>query len=274
MSAPQQLVAEESRAINGPVTDFEAAWAVRRETGDVWTPRPWVPTMVRQTEGRDERKRVPRTSHAAFEPRPGRDPIAILEAQEKDRLQDLVPLRHARMAESPFAYYRGTPAVMAFDLSETPRTDIIVQASGDAHLSNFGIYASPERNIVFDVERLRRDLARAVGVGRQATRRKRGHCRSVQWLQRSAEPRRHRWRPCRSYREWMARYAGMRLIDVWYSGITEQAIRDAGRGDLGKAWQQRRRRGPSLRRVFAGARAKDVTQGRRQADRRSSTASW
>src|SRR4029077_15954213 len=94
--------------------------------------------------------RVPRTTHAAFEPRAGRDPIAILEGQEKDRLQAPVPLRHARMAESPFAYYRGTPAVMAFDLAATPRTDIIVQASGDAHLSNFGLFASPERALVFD----------------------------------------------------------------------------------------------------------------------------
>ena len=93
---------------------------------------------------------MPRTSHAAFEPRPDRDPIAILESQEADRLQDLVPLRHGRMAASAFALYRGTPAVMAFDLATTPRSDILVRASGDAHLSNFGIYASPERHIVFD----------------------------------------------------------------------------------------------------------------------------
>ena len=93
---------------------------------------------------------MPRASHAAFDAAPGRDPIAILAAQEEDRLPELVPLRHERMAESPFAYYRGTPAVMAFDLAATPRTDIIVQASGDAHLSNFGLFASPERTLVFD----------------------------------------------------------------------------------------------------------------------------
>jgi uncharacterized protein (DUF2252 family) len=116
----------------------------------VWTPRPWVATTIRRTEGQAERKRVPRGSHAAFEVRAGRDPITILQAQEADRLQDLVPLRHGRMAASPFAYYRGTPAVMAFDLAETPPTEIVVQASGDAHLSNFGIYASPERQLVFD----------------------------------------------------------------------------------------------------------------------------
>ena len=85
-----------------------------------------------------------------FEPAAGRDPIAILDKQEADRVQHLLPLRHARMAESAFAYYRGTPAVMAFDLAGTPRSDIFVQASGDAHLSNFGLFASPERRLVFD----------------------------------------------------------------------------------------------------------------------------
>ncbi len=132
------------------ITDYESAWASEVPAGDVWTPRPWVAPAVRGEQGRRERKRVPRRSHAAFEPRGDRDPIAILESQEADRLTDLLPLRHARMAESPFAYYRGTPAVMAFDLAGTPSTDIVVQASGDAHLSNFGLFASPERQLVFD----------------------------------------------------------------------------------------------------------------------------
>ena len=131
-------------------TSYTEAWAPKAPEGDVWTARPWVHPSVRLEEGRAARKRVPRASHAAFEPRPGRDPIAILDTQEQDRLPDLVPLRHARMAESPFTYYRGTPAVMAFDLAVTPRTDIIVQASGDAHLSNFGLFGSPERRLVFD----------------------------------------------------------------------------------------------------------------------------
>jgi uncharacterized protein (DUF2252 family) len=231
---------------------------VRHETGDVWTPRPWVPTPVRQTEGRDERKRVPRTSHAAFEPRAGRDPIAILEAQEEDRLQDLVPLRHARMAESPFAYYRGTPAVMAFDLADTPRTDIHVQASGDAHLSNFGIYASPERNIVFDSNDfdetlpapwewdVKRLAASVVIAGRSN-----GFSKS--------QNRDATMATVRAYREWMGRYAGMRLIDVWYSGITEQAIRDAAEAIWAKRGNNAQARA-KLDAVFAGARSKDVTK--------------
>ena len=100
-----------------PATYMEA-WAPKPPTDEMWTARPWVHPSARVEEGHLERKRVPRTSHGAFEPRAGRDPIAILDAQEADRLPDLVPLRHARMAESPFAYYRGTPAVMAFDLAD------------------------------------------------------------------------------------------------------------------------------------------------------------
>ncbi len=129
---------------------YDAAWGIEAPTGPTWTARPWVHPTERAAAGKAARKRVSRAAHAAFEPAPGRDPIAILATQEEDRLQDLVPLRHERMAESPFAYYRGTPAVLAFDLATTPRTDILVQASGDAHLSNFGLFASPERTLVFD----------------------------------------------------------------------------------------------------------------------------
>ena len=128
----------------------DAAWGADGPGGIGWTARPWVHPTDRGRAGSSARKRVPRTSHATFEPAAGRDPIAILAAQEADRLPDLVPMRHERMAESAFAYYRGTPAVMAFDLSSTPRSDILVQASGDAHISNFGLFASPERALVFD----------------------------------------------------------------------------------------------------------------------------
>ena len=121
--------------------ELDAAWAIEAPGGDAWTARPWVDPSARAEAGKAARKRIPRVSHATFEPAAGRDPMAILAAQESDRLQDLLPLRHERMAESAFAYYRGTPAVMAFDLPTTPRTDIIVQASGDAHLSNFGLFA-------------------------------------------------------------------------------------------------------------------------------------
>ena len=121
----------------------EEAWQPGPPEGDVWTPRPWVHPSVRREEGRRERKRVPRAGHAAFTRAPAVIPSRILAAQEEQRLQFLVPLRHQRMAADPFAYYRGTPAVMAADLADTPRTDIVVQASGDAHCANFGMFASP-----------------------------------------------------------------------------------------------------------------------------------
>jgi uncharacterized protein (DUF2252 family) len=100
--------------------------------------------------GRACRDHCPRTSHAAWAVTDGRDPVAILEGQEQHRLQFLLPIRHARMLASPFAFYRGSAAVMATDLAGTPTTRLQVQLCGDAHLSNFGLFGSPERALVFD----------------------------------------------------------------------------------------------------------------------------
>jgi len=102
--------------------------------------------------GRELRKQVPRASQADWAPpKNRRDPVKILQAQEKNRVAELVPVRHQRMAQSPFTFLRGAAAVMANDLAITPATGIIVQACGDAHLMNFGVYASPERDLLFDV---------------------------------------------------------------------------------------------------------------------------
>jgi uncharacterized protein (DUF2252 family) len=111
------------------------------------------PTTVseRIEAGRARRASVPRSSHADFSADPSRDPIAILQDQAKDRLQDLLPIRYGRMASSPFAFLRGSAAVMAADLASTPRSGFEVQACGDAHLANFGLFATPERHIVFDL---------------------------------------------------------------------------------------------------------------------------
>jgi uncharacterized protein (DUF2252 family) len=100
--------------------------------------------------GRALRKTYPRRSFAAFVA-PDRDAIAIIEEQNRDRLPDLVPVRIGRMLQSPFAYYRGTAAVMANDLAAEPRTGLEVVTCGDAHLSNFGMFASPERAVLFDL---------------------------------------------------------------------------------------------------------------------------
>ncbi|MDN4486756.1 DUF2252 domain-containing protein [Demequina sp. SYSU T00039] len=100
--------------------------------------------------GRALRRSVARRQHALLE-MPDRDPVAILEAQHRGRVPELVPVRVARMLESPFAFYRGSAAHMAHDLRDAPRTGIVVVACGDAHLGNFGFYASPERELVFDL---------------------------------------------------------------------------------------------------------------------------
>ena len=244
-----------ARKSNPPLTIAEA-WAPEPPSGDVWTARPWVLPSARIDEGRAARKRVPRASHAAFEPRPGRDPIAILDQQEQDRLPDLVPLRHARMAESPFTYYRGTPAVMAFDLAVTPRTDIIVQASGDAHLSNFGLFGSPERTLVFDANDFDetlpapwewdvKRLAASIVIAGRAN----GF--------RAAQNRAATMATAAMYRQWMASYAGMRLLDVWYSHITETDIRAAAEPFLARARDTGARRA-RLDNLFVKARGKDA----------------
>jgi uncharacterized protein (DUF2252 family) len=96
-------------------------------------------------------RNVPRSAFGAWTPRKDRDIIAVLAAQERTRLQDLLAIRHERMRASPFGFYRGAAAVMAADLAGLPSTGIRVQVCGDAHLQNFGAYGSPERNVVFDV---------------------------------------------------------------------------------------------------------------------------
>ncbi|MGW6728292.1 DUF2252 domain-containing protein [Nocardia sp. NPDC055029] len=103
-------------------------------------------------EGKAARKRISRSQLGEWGAGPNReDPVAILERQAETRVAELVPIRYARMSQSPFAFLRGAPAIMAADLAQSENTGLIVQLCGDAHLSNFGLFASPERNLVFDV---------------------------------------------------------------------------------------------------------------------------
>jgi uncharacterized protein (DUF2252 family) len=185
-----------------------------------------------------------------------RDPIAILAAQEMDRLPDLVPLRHERMAESAFAYYRGTPAVMAFDLAATPRSGLLVQASGDAHISNFGLFASPERTLVFDANDFDETLpgpwewdVKRLGTSVTIAGRANGFNASAVRAATIAG--------VRSYRDWMARYAGMRLIDVLYASITEADIRDAAEASGALSGRSAAGRRQKLEALFTKARQRD-----------------
>jgi uncharacterized protein (DUF2252 family) len=102
--------------------------------------------------GRARRREVPRSAHAEWTPPEGRDdPVALLCRDDRGRSPDLVPIRHGRMAASPFTFYRGSAAIMAADLATTPDSGLVAQLCGDAHLSNFGAFASPERQLLFDL---------------------------------------------------------------------------------------------------------------------------
>ncbi len=106
----------------------------------------------RAARGKAARRAVPRSSHAAFEAPPGRaDPVSLLERQAATRVPELVPIRYGRMLVSPFTFYRGAALIMAEDLAATPMSGLLAQCCGDAHLSNFGVFGSPERRLMFDI---------------------------------------------------------------------------------------------------------------------------
>ncbi|HEY6570450.1 MAG TPA: DUF2252 domain-containing protein [Candidatus Limnocylindrales bacterium] len=253
---PQRIV-KKSAPDEATAAIYDAAWGTEAPSGDAWTARPWVHPSARIDEAKAARKRVSRVAHAAFEPRAGRDPIAILNAQEADRLQELVPLRHARMAESAFAYYRGTPAVMAFDLANAAQTGIQVQICGDAHLSNFGLFASPERTLVFDANDFDETLpgpwewdVKRLAASMVIAGRANGFSASVNRDATMAA--------VRGYRQWIGRFAGMRLMDVMYASITDGDIRESAEASgmlPGGSEGSRQRR--ALEAVFAKARRRD-----------------
>src|SRR5262245_52421926 len=115
------------------------------------TPAVGTATTDRAARGKDARVITPLESHAEFDPARSRDPLALLLEQARSRVPELVPIRHGRMLVSPFAFFRGAALPMAADLATTPVSGLTVQACGDAHLSNFGMYASPERKLLFDL---------------------------------------------------------------------------------------------------------------------------
>ncbi len=172
--------------------------------------------------GKGMRTRVPRSSHDIVGPF-DRDPIALLERQALTRVPELVPIRHSRMSASPFTFYRGAALGMAFDLSTTPSTGIDVQACGDAHLSNFGMYASPERRLVFDINDFDEttrgpwewDVKRLV-ASLEVAGRANGYARK--------ERQRIALDAAMRYRVAMRRFATMTNLDVWYSSADSEAL--------------------------------------------------
>ena len=109
-------------------------------------------TAERESAGKSARRRAPRSIQGRWEPGPDRpDPVEILEEQDRTRVPELIAIRHGRMLVSPFTFYRGAAGIMAADLGVTPRSGLDVQLCGDAHLSNFGVFAAPDRRLIFDI---------------------------------------------------------------------------------------------------------------------------
>jgi uncharacterized protein (DUF2252 family) len=183
----------------------------------------------RVARGKTARAQVPRSSQAGFEPRPQRaDPIELLERQARTRVPELVPIRYGRMLASPFSFYRGAALIMASDLAPTPRSGLTVQCCGDAHLSNFGVFASPERELVFDVNDfdetlpgpwewdLKRLTASVLIAARNNSFAVKHQDRAV--LDTAVE-----------YRTAMARFAAMSNLEVWYAHFdVDAALRELG----------------------------------------------
>ena len=190
---------------------------------------PHLSVAERVARGRAARAEVPRSSHASFEPAAHRpDPVQVLEDQAQTRVPELVPIRYGRMLVSPFTFYRGAAMIMAGDLAATPRSGLTVQCCGDAHLSNFGVFASPERRLVFDVndfdetlpgpwewdvKRLAASMLIAARDNEFAVK------HQDQIVLDTVE----------GYRTAMAEFAGMTNLDVWYAHLDiETALAELG----------------------------------------------
>jgi len=207
-------------------------------TSSVRRPALSLAVTDRMAEGKALRKLTPRRSLATFQPASERDPVAILEAENATRVAQLVGLRHERMAESAFTFFRGGAAIMASDLATAPRSGIDVQLCGDAHLMNFGLFASRERRLVFDINDfdetdrgpfewdLKRLAASFVVAGRAL-----GYTPYEQELAVLDA--------LGGYSTAMREFASWRNLDVWYSHFDVQAIFDHLRATIPKSAKKR-----------------------------------
>src|SRR5277367_3039817 len=196
---------------------------------DAATAVPHLTVSERVARGKAARAEVPRSRHAIFEPPPRRpDPIKLLERQAKTRVPELVPIRYGRMLVSPFTFYRGAALIMASDLATTPRSGLQVQCCGDAHLSNFGVFASPERQLVFDLN----DFDETLPGPWEWDVKRLAVSMLIAALNNSfgaKDQDRIVLDTVGQYRTAMATFAGMKDLDVWYSHLdVERAMQEFG----------------------------------------------
>jgi uncharacterized protein (DUF2252 family) len=185
---------------------------------------PHATPAERAARGKAARRELPRSAHAAWEPGPmRRDPVDLLEEQSRTRLPELVPIRYGRMLVSPFTFFRGGAFLMAADLADGPRTGLHSQLCGDAHLSNFGMFAAPDRRLVFSINDFDETLPgpfewdlKRLAASFEVAGRERGFGKAVR---RSVV-----MTAAREYRDAMARFAEMRNIDVWYTRLDVAGI--------------------------------------------------
>jgi uncharacterized protein (DUF2252 family) len=209
--------------------------------------------------------RTPPSSHAGWAPvadRPG--PVALLEEQNLTREPDLVPVRHGRMMVSPFTFYRGAAKIMAEDLKDTPTAGIVVQLCGDAHLSNFGAFASPERRLLFDLNDFDETLpgpfeydVKRMAASFTIAARNNGFS--------TADTREATMASVTAYREAMAEFARMRTMDIWYARLDEDELMKAVRGALAEAEEAAKKGPKGAGRRRSGRRRR---RGRRSGTRR------
>ena len=178
----------------------------------------------RTARGKAARNEVPRSSHGLWAPAQDRpDPVALLEEQGESRVPELVPIRYGRMLVSPFTFFRGAALIMAADLAATARSGLNVQSCGDAHLSNFGVFASPERQLMFDINDFDETLPgpwewdlKRLGASLEVAGRDRGYS--------AAERRQVVLAGAGEYRARMREAAGMGNLDVWYAHIEVERL--------------------------------------------------
>ncbi|HEX2373760.1 MAG TPA: DUF2252 domain-containing protein, partial [Actinomycetota bacterium] len=189
----------------------------------------------RRAHGKEARDRMPRSSHSGWVPAADRpDPVGLLQEQNRTREPDLVPVRHGRMLVSPFTFYRGAAKIMAADLAGTPVAGLQVQLCGDAHLSNFGVFASPERRLLFDLNDFDETLpgpfewdVKRMAASFTIAARNNGFTKMDTRAATQAS--------VRAYREAMAGFAQMGTLAIWYAHLSEDELVHAVRSAAAEA---------------------------------------
>lgn len=223
---------------------------------------PQRPSLAeRRARGKAQRETVPRSAHAHWEPSASRpDPIGLLQTSDPLRQPDLLPIRYGRMMESPFTFLRGSAAVMAADLATTPTTSLVVQACGDAHLANFGLFGTPERQMVFDLNDFDetlpghwewdiKRLAASLVVAGRVDGRSAAQCdASVAGA-------------LASYREHLAQYATMDYLALWYTQVNVETVLALLSGMAHKVAQKHVRKARRRDHLHAFARLTNTIEG-------------